>query len=62
MGEIFLFIFRNSFRIPGTSASIFLIIYSGEWWLHGAGAVSHQEEISYIQGKEQWLQFAGAVK
>ena len=34
---------------------------SGEWWLHGAGALSSGEEIPLVQGEEQRLCFAGAA-
>ena len=45
---------------------------SKEWWLHGCGRAERSystlkvrrdgcEEIPFIQGKEQWLCFAGAA-
>ena len=34
---------------------------SREWGLHGAGVGSSREEIPHVQGKKQWLHFAGAA-
>ena len=44
-----------------TVLHIFLSIYSGKWWLHGARAARGREEITHVQDEEQWLRFDGAV-